>query len=105
MSKAKVQQKTLTEAEVFYVQEKSKEGMTADEIAVVLKCDVSLLTPHLKKAPKKPTRTLESYITKSAGGKGGVVVGTQRASERADSMPKPAGRDMSRFVTTTKGEE
>lgn len=103
-SKAKVEPKVLTEAEMFYVTEKSKDGMTPDEIAAVLKLSVDDIVPYLHKKAKGPTQTYKAFTTKTGTGKDGVTIMTPAASQIGDVKVVNPNRDMSRFITRTKAE-
>lgn len=102
MSRAKKEPRVLTEAEIFYVQEKSKAGVTADEICAVLKTTVDDIINYIVKPSPGPTRTYESFGTKTKHGKEGVVIMTQTASQIGDETKKVSVRDTSRFTTKTK---
>lgn len=96
-----MKKRELTEAEVFYVEEKSKDGMTADELSTILNLSIDSIVPHLHKKEHKETLTSKSF---GRHPRGGIVVGTESAAHHGDSKPVGPNRDVSKFITNTKGE-
>lgn len=91
--------KSLTEAEIFYATEKSKEGISGIDIAATLGVDISLVEPYLKQPPKQRTLTDLAFGRHK---RGGVVVGTEAASMHGDNKsPPPDNRDTSRYIAPT----
>lgn len=94
----------LNTAEIFFVEEKTKAGMSVEEVAQALKLSVELVKPYAKEpvvvevatepAPQPESLALQSFIRKTAGGRtpqkgvGGVVVATQAASQHGDDAHK-----------------
>lgn len=88
----------LSEAEVFFIEEKSRGGMSDEEIATKVGKTVSQIEPFLQKPTKKPTRT---HGTFGRHPRGGIVVATEASSMDGDAKPSKRGRDTSGYIRRT----
>jgi len=81
----------LTEVDKFYIAGNPEKGVT--ELAEILGVTVSSVKKHMTsikvEEPTQPKTVPNSHlITKTANGRGGVVIMTEAASMHADDTPK-----------------